>query len=96
MLIVSQSKGSIVNADMLLGFSTSYRKDPYDKLKKHYMVRGHYTLNDKEDRLLLGEYATAERAQEILLEIADAYRSGNSSLGSRPVVKNVVYMMPEE
>ena len=76
MIIVNQYESIIVNFDNI---STIYLNGSGDKVVT--------ALTSHSDKITLGEYATEERAKEVLQEIVRYYATAN--IGQ-------VYEMPEE
>ena len=91
MIIVSQDKARIVNFDNLTQvYITHCEKDN----------TGYYIRFETVDSLYenLGEYATEERAKEVLLNIAHNYKNCNVEYEDRSggYVENKIYFMPKE
>lgn len=86
MIIVSQDKAEIVNFENVVTMRLGYNG-------KH-IVRA----ENKDKVCELGEYATEERAKEVLEEIIEEYKNGNavSFYEGYGYVMNRVYEMPKE
>lgn len=86
MIIVSQDKAEIVNFENVVTMRLGYNG-------KH-IVRA----ENKDKVCELGEYATEERAKEVLEEIIEEYKNSNavSFYEGYGYVMNRVYEMPKE
>ena len=86
MIIVSQDKAEIVNFENVVTMRLGYNG-------KH-IVRA----ENKDKVCELGEYATEERAKEVLEEIIEEYKNGNavSFYEGYGYAMNRVYEMPKE
>ena len=91
MIIVSQDKKRIVNFDNLTQVYITHCEED----NTGYFIRFETVDSLYED---LGEYATEERAKEVLEEIIEAYKNGNavSFYEGYGYVMNRVYEMPKE
>ena len=88
MVIVSQDRNEIINFDNVERIDIIVSTDPWC-----------YNVNFETDgtRDLLGNYATEERAKEVLQEIITRYESWeNMKVGQPSEICLPVYEMPEE
>ena len=96
MIIVSQDKKRIFNFENLIEIRVFVRNiyPPKDNVKK-YDLQG---VAQNGECIILGIYATEERAKEVLEEIIKAYLDCNEQnvLAEYAYVKNKVYEMPTE
>lgn len=88
MIIVSQDKCSVLNFESLEGLTTGKNKG-----EEVTQVAG--LKND--NYLMLGAYATEERAKEVLLEIVDRAEGWEDLKAGQPDgIAKYVYEMPKE
>lgn len=88
MLILSQDKRKIINFNNVINIIMNKYANTCPDITC-------CTLKDFE--ITLGEYATEERAKEILQEIIKAYKeSGITQIDSVSTENKLVYIMPEK
>ena len=89
MIIVSQDKKEVINFEKILSVKLFHDDEDKECLYEIYT-----TVNAPGDNyILLGTYATEERAKEVLQEIIDTYKFNRCEAVGQ---KNAVYEMPEE
>lgn len=97
MIIVSQDKKEVINFEKILSVKLFHDDEDKECLYEIYT-----TVNAPGDNyILLGTYATEERAKEVLQEIVRLYRRCQQVVGERGEIANFiyppkVYEMPKE
>lgn len=97
MIIVSQDKNKIINFEQMASlFVDSWSNEEFATEPNCFCIKAEKT-NDNLICMFLGEYATEERAREVLEEITERYTNWNNLVYGQPTgVCSPKYEMPKE
>lgn len=101
MIIVNQDKDKIINFEQMASlYVDSWSNEEFATEPNCFCIKAE-KASDNLICMFLGEYATEERAQEVLQEIVGLYRRCQQVIGERGGVANFiyppkVYEMPKE